>query len=548
MRVPLRLKLFAVVLLGVLAPSGVSLLYALKLHREGLEEAFLRQGRTMFNQVMLTRRWLARHGGVYVRKHPFVKESPYMEGADTATLQGEPIILRSPDLVTREMSELSGKEGALKFRVVSLDPINPENAADPWEARALESFEKGRSEAFSILGGGPDIRVRYMAPVRTEADCMRCHQEYGYEVGRVRGGISLEFPVGELLENSETVARNMIAGFVVLGAMIVAFLWLGTNSLLLKPLSEVSRAVAGMREGDYSRPLQKKGNDEIGDLAEAVAETREFIRNYNAALESEVKARTEQLEEINRTLEAKVEKQTAALLEHERMAALGEVSAGLAHEIRNPLSAILSGVSLLESPRRTPEERERIIMLIKREARRLNASLTDFLLFARPKEPKKVRIDLNGLVREVARLLEEDPEIKGEVEISLELDPLPPVWFDDDQLRQIVWNVSLNALQAMEGKGALVIRTSRENGMFKLEVSDTGHGIPPEMESKVFEPFFSTKGEGTGLGLSIVKRIVNAHGGVVFFECRQGGGCTFTIKAPIGNGPDDEPPLARGET
>jgi two-component system sensor histidine kinase PilS (NtrC family) len=239
-------------------------------------------------------------------------------------------------------------------------------------------------------------------------------------------------------------------------------------------------------------------------------------------------------EKTKKTIDLRVREQTAALLEREKFSALGEVSAGLAHEIKNPLSAILSGMSLLESGKRTEAERERIVKLVKREVGRLNSSLTDFLLFARPQHIKRVRIDLNGLVRDIARLVEEDPEIGTEAQITLELSELPAIWFDDEQLRQLIWNVVLNGIQAMEGKGRLVIRTGKEGqDWWRLEVEDTGTGIPEEIRDRIYDPFFSTKKDGTGLGLSIVDRIVRAGGGDISIESASGKGCKFIITAPI---------------
>lgn len=663
MRISLRAKLFLVVLAGVVVPTVLGTLYLYQRHRNNLDEAFLHQGRTMFGQIVVTRRWLSSHGGVYVYKRPFVKDSPYLDHADTATLDGHTLTLRSPDMVTREISELAVEQGLSRFRIVSLEPINPMNEPDPWERQALESFHRGSEESWSYSRRGPDTSFRYMAPIFTESSCLRCHQEFGHREGEVRGGISVEFPVGPMLEEAHKDFLSTITGMGVMGLAVIVLSWIGARAVMIRPLSSINRAVTAMAEGDYDRPLPLSGNDELGDLARTVAEMRTVIRDYNRNLQEEVEARTGELElmrshaqqerdflinlfdrmadgvcvastedfsieyinpsleevfgpigdrscselflasgseplstvkdgepgqvmrrevaardgsrvfdvvatslanpdgtrswllvfrditerkrleqalvEMNRTLEAKVRQQTEALLEQEKLAAMGEVSAGLAHEIRNPLSAILSGVSLLESPRRTGEERDHIISLIKKEARRLNASLTDFLLFARPNEPSKVRIDPTGLVREIVRLLDEDQEIKGQVKIVTDLADLPPVWFDDYQLRQLIWNVVLNAIQAMNGEGTLTIRTARQGGdQWTIEIGDTGPGIPGEIRSRVFDPFFSTKKEGTGLGLSIVRRISQAHGGEVRFDCPPEGGTVFFITAPIG-GPGD---------
>jgi|GEM_PF-5152120 len=647
------------VIAGILVPIGFFSAYMLHKGRQDIRTAFVNQGRAMFNQIAISRRWLARHGGVYVRKAPYVKPSPFLDGADTSTIKGVPITLRSPEVVTREMSELSEKEGIASFRLVSLDPINPKNSPDQWEARSLRAFEDGARESYILKDETDNPVFRYMAPIKSEASCMKCHQERAFDVGQVRGGISIEFPVeGNLLQARET-AFKLLGGFLILGLVMIAILWLGSRKYLFKPLSRITGAVSAMGRGNYDYPLKPLRDDELGELAGSFTEMRNLVRNYNRQLETEVENRTEELAcmqeraqkerdylinlfermadglcvvsgeehqieyinpsleaafgsaqgkkchevlfgrdgpcdycpfspegdsglqkrevnaphsnlvyevletelknpdgtlswllvfrditerkwletelfEINRNLAAKVQEQTEALLEQERLATLGEVSAGLAHEIRNPLSAILSGISLLESGKRTPEENERITNLIRREARRLNSSLTDFLLFAKPQEPNRVRIDLAGLIKEIIQLIEEDGDMKKNIEIATELEDIPYIRFDDGQLRQVIWNVCLNAVQAMGEEGVLTIRLSRESDVsWRLEVEDTGPGIPEELQDKIYNPFYSTKKEGTGLGLSIVKRVVNTHGGSIRCFSSDGEGSRFAIIVPF---------------
>ncbi len=662
MRLPLRARLLFVIVIGVFVPMAVCLVFMIRAHRQNLESAFLRQGRTLANQIIVTRRWLSMHGGVYVFKSPSVRPSPYMENSETTTRSGDPISLRSPSLVSRELSELSEREGLSTFRIVSDKPINPANSPDDWETASLAAFREGSPETHDAPAESDQTWFRYMAPLRTEASCHKCHQESGYPVGSVRGGVSVRFPVGEVLAESRDKEKTLAAIMAFIGLAMMTLVAAGTRSVVLKPLSAISRAVGGVSAGDFESNLRRGANDELGDLAEAVIRMRSMVRDYGARLEKEVQARTAELEslksraqnerdflinlfekmadgicvlssdgekieyinpslrrtlgrsgdlergdflreaglteaglaggsgveffrseiagadgsrffdvlatslddsdgdsgrllvfrditdrkrleekliEANRDLEIKVRTQTDALLEQEKLAALGEVSAGLAHEIRNPLSAILSGIALIESRRRTPEEEDRIIKLIKKEARRLNSSLTDFLLFARPSRPKKVRLDLAGSVKEIVQLIEDDAEIKGGIEIVTELEDLPPVLFDADSLRQVIWNLSINAMESMNGEGRLIIR-SRDpgGGRWVLELEDRGPGIPPEVSRKMFDPFFSTKRSGAGLGLSIVRRIVHSHGGEITHQNLENGGSRFTITAPV-EAPDE---------
>jgi signal transduction histidine kinase len=545
MRIPLPAKFLILVIAGVFLPLLASALIFFHLKRGETEQAFLRQGRIMVNQVVIMRRWLADQGGVYIAKRPSVKPSEFMDHADTATIEGEPLILRSPETVTREISEMAAGEGVWRFRMVSQTPINPDNRPDAWEEASLRQFAAGVPETSTVIGEDEQARYRYMAPLRTEKSCLRCHQEFPYAVGQVRGGISVEFPIGELMAEEARVNRGYLILAMVLGVALIAVLYGTVRRWLLLPLQEVRAAVSGLATGDYERALTPRSRDELGDLAATVIEVRRIIRDYNHQLEAQVAERTRELErllaaltDMNRTLEAKVREQTGALVEQEKLAALGEVSAGLAHEIRNPLSAILSGISLLENDRRTLAERQHITKLIRREAGRLNSTLTDFLLFARPHQPKRVRIDLAGLTREIVQMIEEDPELKGDAEIILLLAEMPPIWFDDDQLRQLIWNMVLNGLQALAGKGQLIVHTrDLGRGAWQLDVQDTGPGIPPEVLPRIFEPFFSTKKDGTGLGLAIVRRIIRAHRGDIRIENMPGGGCRATITAPAP--PDD---------
>ena len=276
----------------------IYVVYVLHNNRQHLQEAFLLQGRVMFNQIVITRRWFSRHGGVYVYKRPFVSPSPFLDKADTATLEGDRITLRAPDLITRELSELSEQEGLSRFRLVSLRPINPANLPDEWEAASLRSFEEGKKEAWIMRSQGLEARFRYMAPIRTEASCLHCHQEFAYRVGEVRGGISIEFPVGQMIVEAEKDNRGFSLIAVLLGLFAIALLWLGARQILLVPISRVSRSLAAMAGGDYEQPLFPRSNDELGDLARTVIEMRQMVRDYHSKLEEEVDLRTRDLEAL----------------------------------------------------------------------------------------------------------------------------------------------------------------------------------------------------------------------------------------------------------
>jgi signal transduction histidine kinase len=230
------------------------------------------------------------------------------------------------------------------------------------------------------------------------------------------------------------------------------------------------------------------------------------------------------------------ERMRSRLTEAERLAALGELAASVAHEIRNPLSAIVNATALLEREGRLSDgDRAATIGAVKKEARRLNAILSDFLRFARPVEPKRVEGNLRDVVAHVAALIGEQQAAQPWLELQTRIEPsLPNFAFDPDQLTQVLWNVSLNAIEAMKGRGRLLIHGRRDGQEVVIEVADTGPGISPEDLRRVFEPFYSKRSSGTGLGLPIARRIVIAHGGRIEVDSVVGEGTRALIRLPFG--------------
>jgi PAS domain S-box-containing protein len=223
------------------------------------------------------------------------------------------------------------------------------------------------------------------------------------------------------------------------------------------------------------------------------------------------------------------------LRQSEKLAALGELVAGVAHELNNPLAGISAFAQLLLEEPLDDDQRESA-RLIKREADRAVGVIRDLLIFSRKAGPSSAPVDLNGLVQLTLRLRAYSLRSSGvDVETHLDLD-LPEVAGDDQKLQQVILNLIVNAEYAMRRSTTrrLVIRTARENDNAIVEVSDTGTGMSAEALQRVFEPFFTTKppGEGTGLGLSVSYGIVEAHGGIIAVDSAPGRGTTFRIVLP----------------
>jgi signal transduction histidine kinase len=230
------------------------------------------------------------------------------------------------------------------------------------------------------------------------------------------------------------------------------------------------------------------------------------------------------------------ERMRSRLAEAERLASVGELAAGVAHEIRNPLAAIVNATALLEREATlAADERAATIGALRKEARRLNGILSDFLRFARPGEPKRVESDIRDVITHVVALVREQRSAAGRLAVQASVDAdVPRFAFDPDQLTQVLWNVSLNALEAMKGQGRLEIHARRQADETVIEVADTGPGVPPDDLRRIFEPFYSKRPSGTGLGLPIARRIVAAHGGRIEVSSVVGEGTRVVLRLPVG--------------
>lgn len=224
----------------------------------------------------------------------------------------------------------------------------------------------------------------------------------------------------------------------------------------------------------------------------------------------------------------------ARVAHSEALANLGEMAAVVAHEIRNPLGSIVMAARQLTSGTLAPEDKDTVLRVLKSESQRVNEVLSNFLSYARPRELKLGRSDLNALVREVCRMVESNSDLIQGIEIRQELTQrLESFPMDADQIRQVIWNIVLNGIQSMEGRGILSISTDHLSGYAHVRIQDTGPGIPEAAIKEIFKPFHTTKQQGTGLGLAIADRIVKAHGGGIQVKSRLGEGAVFIVSLPV---------------
>ncbi|TSK08974.1 MAG: PAS domain-containing sensor histidine kinase [Geobacter sp.] len=294
-----------------------------------------------------------------------------------------------------------------------------------------------------------------------------------------------------------------------------------------RPLAEVLPGIAGF-ESSFFEPGQ-------GEFSHTASDGGKLLLAFKSVPLSDKEGETVgALFDLHDLTEMK--RLSAELKRADRLAALGELSARMAHEIRNPLAAISGSVQLVSLRPWVDEKDQRLFSIIVRETDRLDGLLRDFLIYAKPNQPSRVRLNLRQVIVDLCALLATDPRLER-VDIDNQVPDDLVVQFDKDQCSQVFWNLLVNSAEAMSGDGHIWVSgcTTKEKcgrGEVCIRVRDNGVGMNPEDVKRVFEPFFTTKKGGTGLGLATVYRIVEANGGRMTVNSTRGKGATVTLYLP----------------
>jgi two-component system NtrC family sensor kinase len=301
------------------------------------------------------------------------------------------------------------------------------------------------------------------------------------------------------------------------------------------PIKRLSEAVASFAKGQFGQVVSTKRGDEIGKLVAGFNVMAEKLKKAYADLEGKIEASNKELELAYQMLIQRQEQ----LIQSEKMAALGQLSAGIAHEIRNPLTSIKIFIQSLEKDSDLEENQKEDFRIILKEIDRINEHITLFLNFARPEEPIFQAIKIAELVREPLNLITANLKNSGIQPVVSLADEHPPVEGDRKQLAQVVLNLLLNAVEAMPRGGTLTISStvavnpeSRQE-FLQLIVKDTGPGVSEKDRPHLFDPFFTTKAGGTGLGLSVAYSIIQKHNGRIEVESELGKGASFILSLPV---------------
>ncbi len=388
-----------------------------------------------------------------------------------------------------------------------------------------------------------------MHAIRNEPSCSSssCHEHPASQ--SVLGIVDIAYSLDGIDQSMRVHAVHIISisiGFILLLSISVGVL---LQRLIYLPLKDLESGAKRLASGSLDQAIPVRNEDEFGHVAGS------FNRMTMSLNESRL-----EMQELVQTLEVKVAERTRELLaaraevaQGEKLASIGVLASGIAHELNNPLTGILTFTSLMRKKVLDSSEDAEDLDLVIRETKRCASIIRRLLDFAREKVPVKGFFDLNQVIHDTVRFVERQASLQ-QIEITAELNPeLPQVWGDADLIKQVIVNLMVNAQQAIDGRGNIVVqsRVCVPSGvtvtdaaimpMVEIVVTDTGCGIPEENLQRIFDPFFTSKevGKGTGLGLSVSYGIVKAHGGKFNVESVVGSGSIFRIQLPIASPVDD---------
>jgi two-component system NtrC family sensor kinase len=386
-----------------------------------------------------------------------------------------------------------------------------------------------RSRVFTSRDGHRVLGV--ISAIYNEPDCStpECHAHPPEQ--KVLGVLDIGMSLADVDKDIKGAQNKMIFFAVIAFLVISVTISISINRYVTRPVRELVKGTKKIAEGNLDFSIPIKTEDEIAQLASSFSQ-----------MTSDLKKADEKLMEWGKTLEQKVQQRTEELrktenqlIQSDKVASLGKLAAGVAHEINSPLTGILTYSSLLLKAKKEGDPDREDLEVIVNETNRCKKIVKGLLDFARQTAPQKTLSDINEVINKSIDLVSHQASMQN-VKIQKETEPnLPKTMIDVGQIQQVFINILLNAIEAMPQGGTLTVSSGMEDRMAAIRFADTGVGIPKEVLPKILDPFFTTKeqGKGTGLGLSVSYGIIERHRGKLEVKSQVGKGTTFTVKLPI---------------
>ncbi len=494
------------------------------------------QAKILFKQIVLTRRWVADHGGIFVEKLPWVKRNVYLKNSEIVDISGKRYIKENPAYVTRQLSEYSKEEGLYWFHITSLNLVNPANAPDEFERYALVKFDQGQAKELSKIEYIDGMRYyRYIAPLYVEASCIPCHK--GYAIGSVRGAISVTIPVEHLFRKMSSLKKEMAIAAFIISTILLGILFLSIRAMAIVPIKKLKRLISEYPKLE-SKNLKIPSKDEIGALYKAFFQMREELEKYHKTLHQKITEATKELQEANRKLFE------ANIRYRELSKRKSDFISSISHELRTPLTSIKGAIDYLQTKIQfiseehtscNAEEIKGFVDIIKSNTERLIKMVNDSLDLEKIESGRLdlhiEELDLSYVIHDTIntfRPIFEERSICTELRIE---EPML-AYADEDKIRQVLNNLLSNIIEHCPSNDIVRVEGYSTGDWVVVRITDNGPGIPSQFQKKIFEKFFKGPRGGTGLGLAICKSIIEAHNGEIGVISTGGRGSTFYFKLP----------------
>ncbi|MDA3928262.1 MAG: DUF3365 domain-containing protein [Prolixibacteraceae bacterium] len=467
-----------------------SLVWNYYLIKSSAHEIAMEKSASFFQQILVSRYWNAKHSGVYVPVTDDTQPNPYLKDSlrDLTTIQGLKLTKINPSYMTRQIGEIAQNLNGLQFHLTSLNPLRPGNEPDPWEENALKKFETGEKEILELIISDKASSYRYMAPLKTEKACLQCHADQGYQLGDIRGGISISFPA-QLYINSQ---NRQIFYLILIHLFVLA---------------------AGLFGIFYYFKMYNNFYSIIDEKNNLLKEESALLKTSNEAL-SKTNAEKDKFFSI------------------------------IAHDLRSPFASLvgLSEVIADEHSHLTIDEYIKYSRAINKTAISTYDLLENLLEWSRlhrgliPFEP--TTINLYNLLGKIEDSTQEMANKKG-IDLIVYIPRDLTIYADTKMLQSIVRNLVSNALKftTKNGKVELTAQVNEEHQIL-FKIKDTGIGMSAKILENLFKTDQNVSRLGTnnepssGLGLLICKEFVEKHGGKIWVESEIGKGSTFYFTIP----------------
>ena len=444
------------------------------------------------------------------------------------------------------MQTIALKQGIDRIRMFNragqvMFSTNPEDKAGAVDALPESKPPDLPSRVRIFRGANGGRRLAMSTPIYNEPSCSQAQCHAHPAEMKVLGVLDLRLNLDSVDHEVGGMKFRVLLVTAVEVMLISLFIILFTRRFLSRPIEKLIEGTKAVSQMELDKPLDIVGSsEELDELARsfdvmrdrlrtALAEINQFTQN----LETKVEERTQQLKAAQRKL-----------LQSDRLASLGQLSASVAHEINNPVSGVLNLSMLLQRmlkddgiPQNRIPEFRRYLGQVTSETARVGRIVSDLLAFSRRGKPQRAPADLNKILRMTLSLVEHKMKLSNVAVDTTLCEDLPAAPCDSSQIQQVVLNLVLNAAEATQSKAErrVTVSTAKGEGCVLLHVSDNGEGILPENLAKIFDPFFTTKpeGKGVGLGLAVSYGIIEAHGGDIEVKSTVGEGTTFSVSLPL---------------